>query len=145
MMKLNVGGKEYKIKFGFNCFCDTDLMDRVKLLATLFSENDTQDDNGAASIGKLKDLFSIVRDLIYTGAQRYNPFDSPQDVGDLLDVYMDEAEEGKVDEERGLMHLFNALSEELFNEGFLADVMSQSQETGMENGAKAPTDHKSKQ
>ena len=29
-MELKVKGKEYKVRFGYNSFCDTDLMDRTK-------------------------------------------------------------------------------------------------------------------
>lgn len=32
-MKLHIGGKDYTVKFNYNCFCDTDLLDRVSDLA----------------------------------------------------------------------------------------------------------------
>lgn len=135
MMKLKVNGKEYKFKYGYNCFCDTDLMDRVREMATMFSGDDPEDPTGMKMV---KELFDIVRELLYTGSQKYNPFESLQEVGDFLDEYMDE----ETDEQRGLLHLFQQLSEELFSEGFLADVTGN--QNGMDNGAKAPTDHKKK-
>lgn len=35
-MELKVKGKEYKVRFGYNSFCDTDLMDRTKEFAWNF-------------------------------------------------------------------------------------------------------------
>ena len=41
--------------------------------------------------------------------------------------------------------LFAQLSDELFSAGFLSDLMTGETAEGMENGAKAPTDHKKPQ
>lgn len=35
MTKLTINGTDYIIKFGYNAFCDTDLMERVQDLAKL--------------------------------------------------------------------------------------------------------------
>ena len=44
MMILNVKDKEYKVKFGYNSFCDTDLMERTSDLLNLFNGADVEDD-----------------------------------------------------------------------------------------------------
>lgn len=137
MMKLEVGGQEYKIKFGYNCFCDTDVMERVQSMATLFQQENVDGDQSVSQLGKIKDLFCIVRELFYWGMQKHNPVDTLEEVGDLLDTYKDEGEEKG--ESRGLFTLFNDLSNELMRAGFLSDLMT---ETDMKDGAKAPTDHK---
>lgn len=135
MMKLNVQDKEYKVKFGYNCFCDTDLIDRVQDMTNLFTEQDIENDKQASQIGKIKELFIVVRELLYYGFAKYNPVNNIAEIGDILDDYIDEEVEG---EERGLLQLFTLLSNELFKSGFLSNLNST---TKMENGVKKPTDH----
>ena len=124
MTVLKIKDKEYKIKFGYNCFCDTDLMERVSDMAMLMRDNNIEDEQAVSAYGKVKDLFRVVRDLLFVGFQKYNPVKSVQEIGDLLDDYKDE----ETEEERGLFQLFAILSEELMNEGFLGDLMSQEEE-----------------
>ena len=64
MMKLVINGEEKKIKFGYNCFCDTDLMDRVNDLTRLFQEEAVgaaAADEAVSNLGKIKELFCVVR------------------------------------------------------------------------------------
>lgn len=120
MKTLTIGGNNHIIEFGFNCFCDTDLLERVNDMAKLFQESgveNTQDVNG---IGKFKELFLLVRELLYVGFECNNPVEDIKAVGVLLDAYRKETPEG---ESRGLFELFTILSNELFEEGFLADLM----------------------
>ena len=140
MMTLNVKGKEYKVKFGYNSFCDTDLMDRTTDLLKLFQSEKVDNDKDVAGLGMVKDLFSCVRDLLFVGFQKYNPVETVQEVGEILDDYHDEAPEG---EKRGILDLFTQLTEELMNEGFLGDLMEQM--TKVENTPKVPQDHKKPQ
>ena len=51
MMILNVKGKEYKVKFGYNSFCDTDLMDRTNDLLSLFHDNKAKNDKDVSVMG----------------------------------------------------------------------------------------------
>ena len=144
MMTLSINGKEYKVKFGYNCFCDTDLLDRVRAVATLFSgsgkemtegeiQNTEAQENGAQ---KMKDLFCIVRELLFVGFKKYNPVETEQEVGDLIDEYVEE----ETDEKRGLLTLFAQLSEELTSRGSLKEIIG-----NPEDSAKKPTDRKKKQ
>ena len=136
MMKLNISGKEYKVKFGFNSFADSDLLDRVQDITTIF------DDNTEKDFGTIRLLFSAVRELLYVGFQKYNPVDSIEEVGDLLDTYMDETptdENGEATEGRGILELFLQLTEELADEGFLADFVGKMMAT---ESKKIPQDHK---
>jgi hypothetical protein len=137
MTTLTINGKDYKIKFGYNSFCDSDLMERVQDLAKLFQKNDTVSDKDVSGIGKIKDLFCVVRELLFVGFKKYNPAESLQEIGDLLDDYCDE----ETEEKRGLFQLFTLLSDELMNAGFLNELMG-IENPDMENGVKAPQDHK---
>ena len=139
MMILKVKDKEYKVKFGYNSFCDTDLMDRTSDLLKIFQGAEVEDDKDVTGMGKIKELFACVRDLLYVGFKKNNPVETVQEIGDILDDYHDEATE---DDKRGILDLFTKLTEELMNEGFLGDLMGRMAEA--ENVAK-PQDHKKKQ
>lgn len=140
MYSMQIGQNEYKVKFGFNSFCDTDLMDRTKDLLELFQQENVANDDDASSIGKIKDLFSCVRELLFVGFRKYNPVESLRDVGDLLDQYHDEGDD---ENPHGIMNLFTDLATELMTEGFLGDLMkaetsqtTASRPTLKKNGAK---------
>ena len=140
-MVLNVKEKEYRVKFGYNSFCDTDLMERTSDLLDLFSASKVENDKDVTGMGKIKELFSCVRDLLFVGFKKYNPVETVQEIGEILDDYHDEAPDG---EKRGIIDLFTQLTEELMNEGFLGDMMEQ-MANAAENAPKAPQDHKKPQ
>ena len=134
MQTITINGKDYKIKYGFNSFADTDLLDKVGQISAIL--NGSKDDSDVAAMGKIKDLFLIVRELIFVGFEKCNPVESLEEVGNLLDDYRDEAPD---DENRSLLGMFLMLSDELTNEGFLSDLLNQ-----VENTPKTPSDHKKK-
>lgn len=143
MMILKVKDKEYKVKFGYNSFCDTDLMDRTSDLLKIFQGAGVEDDKDVTAMGKIKDLFVCVRDLLFFGFKKNNPVETVQEIGDILDDYHDEATE---DDKRGIVDLFTKLTEELMAEGFLGDLMNRLAETEVETTVtKIPQDHKKKQ
>lgn len=143
MMVLKVKDNEYKVKFGYNSFCDTDLMDRTQDLLELFKGEEVEDDADVNSLGKIKELFCCVRDLLYVGFEKYNPVETVQDIGNILDDYNEDATE---EDKRGLIDLFVMLTEELMSEGFLAGLMQDmTVERTQNNGekiTKIPQDHK---
>ena len=120
-MVLKVKKKEYKVKFGYNSFCDTDLMERTEDLLKLFQSTGADDDKDVAGLGKVRELFLCVRDLLFVGFKKFNQVETVQEVGDIIDDYHDEAPEG---EKRGVMDIFTQLSEELMNAGFLGEILS---------------------
>lgn len=120
MMILKVKDTEYKIKFGYNSFCDTDLMDRTADLLNIFQKANTKNDADISNMDKIKELFVCVRDLLYVGLEKYNAVNSVQEVGDILDDYRDES---TAEDKRGIIDLFTQLTEELMSEGFLADLL----------------------
>lgn len=141
-MELKVKDKTYKVKFGYNSFCDTDLMDRTSDLIKLFHSEDAEDDKDVTGMGKIKELFLCVRDLLFVGFQKYNPVETVREIGEILDDYHDEAAE---EDKRGILDLFTKLSEELMNEGFLGGLMNQISDTTEEKIAKIPQDHEKSQ
>lgn len=141
-MTLNISGTEYKVKFGYNSFADSDLLERVQEISLLL--NGAETDNDVSAMGKMRELFVVVRELLFEGFKKNNPVNTVQDVGDLLDIYMDEtpdAVEGEEVEDRGIFALFLMLANELANEGFLADFVAKMNQA-TESIAKKPQDHK---
>lgn len=143
MMVLKVKENDYKVKFGYNSFCDTDLMDRTQDLLELFRGNDIEDDGDVNSLGKIKELFCCVRDLLFVGFEKYNPVECVQDIGNILDDYNEDATD---EDKRGLLDLFIMLTEELMSEGFLAGLMKEMNAEDTQNNGekitKIPQDHK---
>ena len=137
MMVLKVKGKEYKVKFGYNSFCDTDLMERTSDLLNIFQGAAVDNDKDVSAMGKIKELFSCVRDLLFVGFCKFNPVQDVQEIGNILDDYHDEA---TGEDERGILDLFTKLTEELMNEGFLSDLIHQ-----MSNAEKIAQEHKKPQ
>lgn len=140
-MTLKVKDNEYRVKFGYNSFCDTDLMDRTADLLNIFQGAGVENDKDVTGMGKIKELFTCVRDLLYVGFKKHNPVESVQEIGDILDDYHDEATE---EENRGILDLFTKLTEELMGEGFLGDLLKNMNEE-TEKVAKTPQDHKKPQ
>lgn len=142
MMVLKVKEKEYRVKFGYNSFCDTDLMERTSDLLDLFSASKVENDKDVTGMGKIKELFSCVRDLLFVGFKKYNPVETVQEIGEILDDYNEEATE---EDKRGILDLFTKLTEELMNEGFLQDLMEQLTAEPKEQKKVVPQDHKKPQ
>ena len=128
---MTVKGVEYKVKFGFNSFVDTDLMERTEAMIKIFDDKANKED--IYGMGRIKEMFTVVRELLFVGMQKYNPMESLEKVGELLDDYIDE---GTEENPHDLLELFGNLSNELMNEGFLKGVM-----TAVEKTAKKPQDH----
>lgn len=120
MLTLKVRDKEYKIKFGYNSFCDTDLMDRVEELVRALYGSGAKNDYDIRVMGELKTLLTCTRELLFVGFTKYNPVESVQEVGDIIDDYHDEATE---EDERNILDLFMKLTEELMSKGFLGEIL----------------------
>lgn len=141
-MNIKINGKEYKVKFSYNTLCDTDILERVEDLARLLAGNAVESEEDVKATGQIKNLFVIVRDMLFVGFKKFNPVESTQDIGDLLDIYKEEETET---EKHDLMILFNQLSEELMNEGFLSDVLKMVSENQPQNPPLKLQDHKKKE
>jgi len=127
MFELKIGKKNYKVKFGINSFCDTDLMDRTKTIIKLmadngvFDEEEKTDTDNVETMMKNLDAYGNVivttRDLLFVGFKKYNPVDSVEQVGDMLDDYLDDG--------GNLIEVFSKVVEELITKGFMADLGKQ--------------------
>lgn len=139
-MILKVKENNYNVRFTYNSFCDTDLMERTEDLLQVFHGAKAENDTEVRALGKLKELFSCVRDLLYVGFQKDSPVENVQAVGDILDDWLDEATDG---EKRGIFNLFTELTNELMGKGFLSEVVEKMAEAAQ--NTKTPQDHKKPQ
>jgi hypothetical protein len=130
MFELKFGKKNYKVQFGINSFCDTDLMDRTKKIIRFMSENGMFDDKEKVAeeqvdevavimnnLDSYKDVIITTRELLFVGFKKHNPVETIEQVGDMLDDY---AENGG-----NLIEVFSKLVEELITKGFMADLGKQ--------------------
>lgn len=119
-MTLKVKNKEYKVRFTYNSFADSDLLDRTFETLTLVQEMLSANEN-TNSIDTIKKLFKLTRELLFVGFQRENPVDKIEEVGDILDDYLEEDRE-----HHGLIDVFNDIAAELLASGFFGDLLTKS-------------------
>ena len=120
MMTLKVKGKEYKVRFTYNSFADSDLLDRTFETLTLVQEMTNANQN-TNSVESIKKLFVLNRELLFVGFKKDNPVKTIDEVGDLLDDYLEEDPEN-----HGLLDIFNEIAGELLASGFFGDVLKKS-------------------
>ena len=128
-MTLKIGDKEYVVKFGYNSFCDSDLLDRTADAMGMIQDIEKkQDDNEetvttAETMEKVRKLFVLTRDLLFEGFKKKNFVSTLNEVGDLLDDYLEEDKEN-----HGLISIFGMIAQELLKEGFFGNLLTKTTE-----------------
>ena len=130
-MTIKIGEKEYIVKFGYNSFCDSDLLDRTAEAMGMIQEIQDlakdEDEKGkevkttAEVLAKVRNLFMLTRELLFEGFKKKNPVTSISEVGDILDAYLDEDKEN-----HGLITIFAMIAQELLKEGFFGNLLTES-------------------
>jgi len=121
MTTLTINGTDYKIYFSYNRFCDSDLIDRAaEILDMLKTDGHNKERTEAENIAIIKKMFNVTRDLLFEGFKRFNPIESKDAVGDLLDDYFCE---GTEDDPHGITDIFNIVAGELVAEGFFGQFL----------------------
>ncbi len=137
MIKLELKEETYKVKYGYNSFCDTDLLDNVsEIMQNMTSEEDATPEK---FMGAIKDTFTAVRSLLFVGLQKFHSdkFTDLSVVGDFMDDYIEE-------NDITVQELFNTIIVELVEQGFLKDILSSATEEA-EKVTPIPQDHKKSQ
>ena len=128
-MTLKIGDREYIVKFGYNSFCDSDLLDRTADAMGMIQDIEKkQDDNEetvttAETMEKVRKLFVLTRDLLFEGFKKKNFVSTLNEVGDLLDDYLEEDKEN-----HGLISIFGMIAQELLKEGFFGNLLTKTTE-----------------
>ena len=127
-MTIKIGETEYIVKFGYNSFCDSDLLDRtaeamgmIQEIQDLGNEEDGKVKTTAEVLAKVRNLFMLTRELLFEGFKKKNPVASISEVGDILDAYLDEDKEN-----HGLITIFAMIAQELLKEGFFGNLLTES-------------------
>lgn len=141
MLKIEIGKKDYKLRFGYGVLSKTDLLKRVQEIGADMKRDDA-----------FQRMLQTVSELFLAGAQKYHSdelgYDTDEEkqkqldkVYDLLDTYEEESTE---DNPQDGFILFAKMQEELMRNGFLSGLMRVSaEETAKKQDATIlPTDHK---
>ena len=128
MMTLKIKDKEYIVKFGYNSFCDSDLLDRtaealgmVQEMSNLSQDDENKQPTTAETLAKIRKVFNLTRELLFEGFKKKNPVATIEEVGDILDDYLDEDTENN-----GLIDIFGRIAQELLKEGFFGNLLMES-------------------
>jgi len=123
-MNLKIKDKEYKVKFGYNSFCDTDLLDKTaEVMGFLHGEGLQPNPDNPNNMDFVRKMFTVTRDLLFEGFKRFNPVEDKNDIGLLLDEYYEENPD-----EHGLLNVFVMIAQELLSEGFFGNLLTKANE-----------------
>ena len=123
MIKLSVNGKEYKLKFHFNVYCDSGLIREVSEMqkkqqqkAKSAKSNSDMSEN----VESLQGVFELISKLTLAALQKYHEefkvdYNKPETVTAMLDK-VDEFIDDYLDEPDSMpvIDFFNALTDEFF-------------------------------
>lgn len=154
MLKMKLNGKEYKLKFGFKSFKNSEILQEVVKVQNEI-KNKTENENGEENgddIAFLGDVLNLTSRLVLVALQKYNEefrvdFSDANAVkiatektDDLIDDYMEE------EDSLSIMELFQSLVGELFNNGFLSKKPSENLEKSLteQDATIIPMDHLTK-
>lgn len=120
-MKLKIGEKELKIKFGYKPTLKERLISRIVKI----SKDDEKNENDYME--SVEDLLLFLPEILLIGLQvhheeyRYN-YDTKEGKEEQLEKAFDLIDEYASSEDADLMKLFNDLQEEMKNDSFLASL-----------------------
>lgn len=131
MIKITVDGKDYKLHYGYQALCNTDIMDKAK--------NVTESDD-------LATMMKVVAEYLLVGLQEYHADEFGYDGYDEMST--DEASDvgkfdamkkvyklmDKIDKEEGLsvFELYGMIDKEMGKNGFLSGLLTALQEATKE-------------
>lgn len=150
-MKIAIKGTEYNLKFGYKSFKHSGVLREVLAMQKKIRESkeETEETDSFDNFEVVEGIFDITSKLVLAALQKnhkefradYNNPDSVQKcidaVDNLIDDYMEE------DDAMSIMELFQGLTEELFNNGFLSSKSEKLEAAmGVQDATVVPTDHK---
>ena len=126
-MKLNIGGKEINIKFGYK----PTLKERIISKTVKFSK--FSDKDGNVEMEKVEDLLMYLPEMLLVGMQvhhkdfRYD-YDTKEGKQKQLDKALDLVEKYMESEDADIMEFFGKFQEALTEDSFLASLFRKEQE-----------------
>lgn len=125
MMKLKIGEKELKIKFGYKPTLKERLISKIVKISNVNNGEEVE-------LDKIEDLLLYLPEIILVGLQvhheeyRYD-YDTQKGKQEQLDKVFDLIDAYAAEEGADLMKLFNDLQEELTKDSFLASLFRKEQ------------------
>lgn len=152
MVVLKIKNKDYKLKFGYKSFKKSGVLREVVAMQNELKDSKEDSEDGTGNIELLEQVFEANSKLVLAALQKYNEefrvdYNNPESVqeciekvDDLMDDYMEEEDAMPV------MDLFSALTNELFNNGFLLRKSEKLEKNLAEQDSTiVPADHKKKE
>lgn len=140
MFRLNIGDKEYKVKFGYGVLGTTNLIDKVTTMVSVKDE-----------ATPFRNMIHVMGELLLAGLQKHHSDEFGYDtdaekktslakVFDLIDQY---EEEGTEDDPQDGYLLFEKLQNDLEENGFLSKMTDALEKAAAAQDATViPKDHK---
>lgn len=125
-MKLNIGGKELNIKFGYK----PTLKERI--ISKVVKMSEVKDKNEKVDMEKIEDLLLFLPELLLVGMQvhhkdyRYD-YDTKEGKEEQLEKTFALVEEYMESENADIMDFFNKMQEALTEDSFLASLFQKEQ------------------
>lgn len=146
-MKLVINEKEYNIRFGYKALAKSGILEEV---ANIADKMDSKE--GAEIYAVLSDLFETLAKMVLAGLQKNHKdefgvdYDDEDSVNKMLDVVYDMLDEYMdTDDSEDIMALFNDLSMELMDNGFLSKKSEKQKKSLTKlNATTVPQDHRKK-
>lgn len=136
-MKLNIGDKEFSIKFGYKPTLKERLISRIVKMSNANSkkenENEEENENSAEKMEQLEDLLLFLPEILLIGLQvhheeyRYD-YDTKEGKEEQLEKAFDLIDEYSTSENADLMKLFNDFQEEMNSDSFLSRLFQKAEE-----------------
>jgi len=125
MMKLKIGEKELKIKFGYKPTLKERVISKIVKISNVNNGEEVE-------LDKVEDLLLYLPEIILVGLQVYHEeyrydYDTQKGKQEQLDKVFDLIDAYAAEEGTDLMKLFNDLQEELTKDSFLASLFRKEQ------------------
>ncbi|MCI8514116.1 MAG: hypothetical protein HFI93_05740 [Lachnospiraceae bacterium] len=120
-MKLKIGEKEFRIKFGYKPTLKSRIISRVVKMSNV------TDENGGANMEKVEDLLMFLPEFLLVGLQVYHEeyrydYDTEEGKAEQLDKAFSLVESYLEGEDADIMGFFNQLQEAMMEDSFLAGL-----------------------
>lgn len=136
-MKLNIGDKEFSIKFGYKPTLKERLISRIVKMSNANgkkeNENEEENENSTEKMEQLEDLLLFLPEILLIGLQVHHPeyrydYDTKEGKEEQLEKAFDLIDEYSTSENADLMKLFNDFQEEMNSDSFLSRLFQKAEE-----------------
>lgn len=125
MLKMNIGGKEYKVKFGYEPVLKERIISKMAKIGSLFEGNDIDPENMEDALLFIPEIF-LVGLQVHHSEFRYD-YDTKagkeeklREVYEIMDQYLTDGGD--------MFKLFENMQDEMVNDSFLSSLLRKGKE-----------------